>query len=103
MTLWLSILCGIVLLALLYRMLEQRVDAVIRWIRHTDDRVSSLEVKDYGQDFRMDDHDKKLDTHDQRFQRVNVELKELGKDIGWSDNNRKTEVVKIDPKLSRKE
>ena len=88
------ILCGLVLVIILYRLLETRVNKLFRSLRHTDDRVSSLEIKDFGQDFRMDAHDKRLETHDRRFQRLNVEVKELGRDIGWSDDQRKTDVIK---------
>lgn len=94
MTVSLLLLCGLILLAILYRLLERRLSSAIRWLRHTDTRVTGIEIKDYGQDARMDAHDQKLETHDRRFQRMSVEVKELGRDIGWGDDRAKTDVMK---------
>ncbi len=96
MTIGIIALCVLVLVLILYRLLEHRVSVLLRRSRYNDDRISSLEVKDYGQDNRMDGHDKTLDVHDDRFRRLHNEVKELGRDVGWDDDMRRTDIHKID-------
>lgn len=61
--------------------------AMVKWLRHTEDRVSSLEVKDYAQDVRLDNHQKSLS-------KLKTDVKELGADVGWDDDLRKTQVIR---------
>lgn len=97
MTYSLLILGALVLLLILYRYLEHRVSKVAKLQQHQEERISGLEIKDYGQDFRMDAQDKKLDILDTRTVRTLRDVKELGRDIGWGDDKRETQVLKPKP------
>lgn len=94
MTYSLLILGALALLLILMRYLEHRVSRVAKKQQHQEERISGLEIKDYGQDFRMDAQDKKLEILDTRTVRTLRDVKELGRDIGWGDDKRKTDVLK---------
>jgi len=66
--------------------LWDEISKVIKWLRNHHDRISSLEVKDYQQDARLDMHRKVLIQ-------AKKDIKALGKDVGWDDNNRATQVM----------
>lgn len=97
MTFAVLVLCALVLVLILIRYLEHRVSRVAKRQQHAEERISGLEIKDYGQDFRMDEHNKKLEILDTRTVRTLRDVKELGRDIGWGDDKRETQVLK--PKL----
>ncbi|HVI72782.1 MAG TPA: hypothetical protein VM656_15010, partial [Pyrinomonadaceae bacterium] len=40
--------------------LWMKVYRLIKWTRHLDDRVSSLEIKETSQDERLDQHDQRF-------------------------------------------
>lgn len=70
----------------LCRWLANHVDGVAaKQVTH-EDRISSLEVKDYAQDARLDMHRKHLIQ-------AKKDIKALGKDLGWDDSNRATQVM----------
>jgi hypothetical protein len=91
------VLCCLALFILLCKSLEDTISRVIAWAtawqRRTDERISTLEDHDYAQDARLD---KQQDT----LKSVKGELKEMGKDVGWSDDNRKTQVMKLEDRDS---
>ena len=68
------------------RYLENRVNKVDATQHHTHERISSLEVKDYNQDARLDAHRKAL-IH------IKKDIRELGKDVGWDESRRQTQVI----------
>jgi len=79
-----------VCLALLFvviKKLDDRSRGQVGWNKHADDRISSLEVKDYAQDIRLDNHQKSLKT-------LKDDVKDLGADVGWDDEMRKTQVLR---------
>lgn len=71
---------------LLCRWLANYVDRVAKKQGHHEERISSLEVKDYAQDARLDMHRKALIQ-------AKKDIKALGKDVGWDDSNRSTQVM----------
>lgn len=56
-------------------------------------RVIGLEVKEYTQDERLDANDKTLESHAKFMVRTQRNVDELGRDVGWDDNKRKTQVM----------
>lgn len=62
------------------------IEKVINSLRRHDNRISSLEVKDYAQDAR-------LDVHRKHIIQAKKDIKALGKDVGWDDSNRSTQVM----------
>lgn len=71
---------------LLCRWLANYVDGVVTKQTHQEERISSLEVKDYAQDAR-------LDAHRKAIIQAKKDIKALGKDVGWDDSNRATQVM----------
>ncbi len=57
-----------------------------RFIRKQDDRISKLEVNEFSQDARLDAHRKHLI-------KIKHDVRELGKDVGWDDSGRSTQVM----------
>lgn len=76
----------IVLVMLFVRHLENRVNDVDSKQQKDEERISTLEVHDYNQDARLDAHRKALIQ-------VKKDVRGLGKDIGWDDSNRSTQVM----------
>lgn len=76
----------IILIMLFLRHLEGRVNKVDDTQHQAVERISSLEVKDYAQDARLDAHRKALIQ-------VKKDVRELGKDVGWDDSGRSTQVM----------
>lgn len=87
---WLIVLGAVSVCILLimsfFRHLEARVDKADVTQKHDSDRISSLEVKDYAQDARLDYHRKHLIQ-------VKKDVKQLGKDVGWDDSGHSTQVM----------
>ena len=87
---WLIVLGSVgacILLVMLFvRHLETRVNKVDTKLHKDEERISVLEVKDYNQDARLDAHRKVLIQ-------VKKDVRSLGKDIGWDDSNRSTQVM----------
>lgn len=59
---------------------------MFRSIRKHHDRISKLEVNDYAKDARLDAHRKHLI-------KIKQDIRELGKDVGWDDSGRSTQVM----------
>jgi hypothetical protein len=72
---------------ILFKALEDKLVRVSKRQRDSETRIGGLEVKDYAQDVR-------LDHQQQAIKRLNKEVGELGKDVGWDDDRRKTNVIK---------
>ena len=81
-------ICCVALLALLTRRLEKSVDSVRRWHRKTHERISHLEVNDVTQDIQLDQHKTTITN-------LQGEVKQLGRDVGWSDDKQSTEEIDI--------
>jgi hypothetical protein len=81
---------SLALLFILFKKLEDRIRHLIGWQKHSQDRLSSLEVKDYAQDYR-------LDNHRDHIQALSDDIGALSRDIGWDDDKLKTQVIKTDP------
>lgn len=76
----------VLLIMLFVRQLEDRVDSVDTKQKKDEERISVLEVRDDTQDAR-------LDAHRRAIIQVKKDVKGLGKDIGWDDSNRATQVM----------
>lgn len=85
------------LLFLLFKTFEDRFRTMIKWQRHTHERLSGLEIKDYAQDLRLDAQQDHIKGQHERINHLRSEVDELGRDVGWTDDNRGTQVLK--PKL----
>lgn len=81
------VLCCLGLFILLCKHLEDVVHRVVKWQRKSHERISTLEVNDFAQDARLDNQQKHI-------KRLREDVKEMGKDIGWTDDDRKTQVMK---------
>lgn len=88
------IICCLGLFVILCKQLEARVDKVVgyqhkthRHIAETDERISQIETHNYKQDARMD-------RQQGAIQHLRADVNEMGKDIGWKDDDRKTRVMK---------
>lgn len=90
---WLIVLASvgscIVLIMLVVHHLESRVDKADMRQKKDEERISSLEVHEYNQDMRLDAHRKVL-------VQVKKDVRGLGKDIGWDDSHRTTQVMDAD-------
>jgi len=82
------------LFILFCKTLEDDVGKVVEYQRQTHerisvvhDRVSTIEQHEYAQDARLDHQQKQLKG-------LREDVSEMGKDIGWKDDNRKTQVMK---------
>lgn len=72
-----------------------KVSKLIKWTKHLDDRISSLEVKDTSQDMRLDQHDQRFGEDERAVRMLSKEVGELGQDIGWDDDCKKTQELKL--------
>lgn len=77
--------CLVAFVALCWLMWDD-VAKVIKWLRKHEERISTLEVKDYNQDARLDYHLKHLI-------KAKRDIKQLGKDVGWDDSKHGTQVM----------
>ncbi len=88
----LALCFGIVMLFLRY--LENRVENVIGQQQDVVERISTLELNDDVQDVR-------LANQQWDINRLKDSVKELGEDVGWDGDRRKTELnktmVMLDP------
>lgn len=92
----LAVLLLLVLGFLLIRHSEKRVDWVLRFQRKNHERISALEVGEVTQDIRIHDQGKAIEEQAKL-------IKDLGKDVGWEDDKRETEVIKVDVEVPPKE
>jgi len=79
---------SLALLFILFKKLEDRIRKLVGWHSHAEDRISSLEVKDYAQDYRLDNHRNHINT-------LRNDIDTLGRDVGWDDD--KLTTIKPDP------
>lgn len=85
-------------LFLLFRWYQRHtLRKLVRWTKHHDDRISSLEVKDTVQDERLDQHDQRFHEDERALRMLSKEVGELGKDVGWEDDRRETQVLTLPP------
>lgn len=90
MTFAIIVLCVLSVFVILFKTLEDKLVRVSKRQRDSETRIGGLEVKDYAQDVRLD--------HQQRaIKKLNKAVDELGKDVGWDDDRRRTNVIKKDP------
>jgi hypothetical protein len=89
------VLAALTLFVILCKHLEDLVNKVIVWLKKADERISTLEVHEDNQDARLDAQGHRLDRQGDTLRSVKTELKEMGKDVGWNDDNRKTQVLKL--------
>ncbi len=89
-----AVFCCLGLFIIFCKMLEERVNKVVGFQkkihdvqRQTHERISSLEVHEHAQDAR-------LDRTQNVVRRLREDVNEMGKDIGWKDDDRKTQVMK---------
>lgn len=83
----LVVVCCIVLFIILCKNLEDTVNRVSNYQRKTHERISQIEQHEYAQDARLDRHQKVISN-------IRSDVNEMGKDIGWKDDDRKTRVMK---------
>lgn len=78
---------------LLCWLMWDEISRVVRWQRKQHDRISKLEVHEKDQDHLLMAHDSRLDRQHAQLRMVKSDLKELGKDVGWADDNTKTQLA----------
>lgn len=79
--------CILLVMLFVYH-LETRVDKVDTTQQQSEERISTLEVHDYN-------HEARLDAHRKALIQVKKDVRGLGKDIGWDDSNRATQVMDL--------
>lgn len=89
-----SVLGGFLIIFVLFlRRLEERVEELRSAQDDVQGRVIGLEVKEFTQDDRLEEHDSTLKTHAKFMVKTRRDVDELGHDIGWEDGKRKTQVM----------
>lgn len=88
------ILCCVGLFVILCKQLESRVDRVVDFSRKTHERISRIELHENEQDQHLYAHDSRLDRQQKIVTRLQQDVGEMGKDIGWKDDDRKTQVMR---------
>lgn len=83
----------LVLFILFCRRLESRIEALKDDQEDVEGRVIGLEVKEYSQDERLEEHDSVIGNHARFMVHMRREVDELGRDVGWDDNKRRTQVM----------
>lgn len=83
----------LVLFILFCKRVEERVDELRDSQEDVEARVLGIEVKEYSQDERLEGHDKLFDTHARFMVKTKREVDELGRDVGWEDGKRQTQVM----------
>ena len=83
----LVVVCCVVLFIILCKNLEDTVNRVSSYQRKTHERISQIEQHEYAQDARLDRHQKVIKD-------IRSDVNEMGKDIGWKDDDRRTRVMK---------
>ena len=78
---------------LLYRRLEARIEEVLDTQDEAEGRLLGLEVKEYSQDERMDSLESTLVAHAKFMVSTRRDVDNLGRDVGWDDSKRKTQVM----------
>ncbi len=87
MTFAIIVLCVLGCFVIILRTLEGKVGSLSKRQRDSESRIGGLEVKDYAQDLR-------LDAQQRAIKGIKGDVRELGRDIGWGDEKRKTQVIK---------
>lgn len=80
-----AVLAALALFILLCLYLTGYVDRVVRWQKHQHERISVLEEHEVSQDSR-------LDRQHAVLKMVKKDLQTLGRDVGWGDDNTKTQL-----------
>jgi hypothetical protein len=70
---------------------------VVASLRKHHDRISKLEVHETKQDGMLISHDAEIDRQHAQLTMARRDIKELGKDVGWGDDDTKTLVSKKPP------
>lgn len=90
-----SIVVGcLVAFAILCWLMWDEIETVVRWQRGQHDRISKLEVHEHDQDNMILSQESRIDRQQAQLKMVKQDIKVLGKDIGWSDDNTKTQLHK---------
>jgi hypothetical protein len=84
------VVCLLVVFLLFCAYLENRVDTVLGKQRDVNTRIVGLEVKDFSQDVR-------LDQHQLFIKHLRKDVHDLGSDVGWADDQSKTTVLPETP------
>lgn len=82
-----------VIVILFMRRLELRVQELSEEHEDVQGRIIGLEVKEYSQDTRLDSHESTLEAHAKFMVQTQREVDDVGRDIGWEDGKRKTQVM----------
>lgn len=82
-----------VIVILFLRRVEQRVHALALEHEDVEGRILGLEVKEYTQDERLEGHDQSINNQARFIVKIKKEVDELGRDVGWDDNKRLTQVM----------
>lgn len=81
------VFCCLGLFVLLCKQVEDKVNAVIDYQKTQHERITSIEQHELEQDGRLDRQGKAL-------KHLRDDVSEMGKDIGWKDDDRRTRVMK---------
>lgn len=87
MTFSIVVLLVLAVFVLILKTLEDKMARIGRRQRDSETRISGLEIKDFAQDLRLDDQQ----VH---IKELKQDVSELGKDLGWVDDKRRTQVLK---------
>ncbi len=87
MTFSIIVLLVLAVFVLILKTLEDKMVKIGKRQRDSDTRISGLEIKDFGQDLR-------LDAQQRHIKELKQDVDELGKDLGWTDDKRRTQVLK---------
>jgi hypothetical protein len=87
MTFAIIVLCVLSVFVIILKKLEDKTASLGKQQRDSESRIGGLEVKDYAQDLR-------LDAQQRAIKGIKGDVRELGKDIGWGDEKRRTQVIK---------
>ena len=88
-----GVLVLLLVIWLLYRRLEARIEEVLDTQDEAEGRLLGLEVKEYSQDERMDSLESTLVAHAKFMVSTRRDVDNLGRDVGWDDSKRKTQVM----------
>lgn len=81
------VFCCIGLLVLVWSQLHDRVAKVTDEAEVLVERISNLEIHEQAQDSR-------IDRTQLVVKKIREDVTEIGKDVGWKDDNRRTQVMK---------
>ncbi len=87
MTFAIIVLLVLTVFVLIFKALEDKMVKIGKRQRDSETRISGLEIKDFSQDVR-------LDAQQRHIIELKTDVNELGKDLGWVDDKRRTQVLK---------